>query len=131
MYRTASRRRILSAFFKYGVLASWLCLLVPSALSSEKDQLKAKLEELEAKLGKTPENSSLPPSSQHPHAKPQRPKKKTQRKRGGQRGHKKHQRTLIPTEECKEVIPLKPGECRRCGASRRASAARLRANAPR
>ncbi len=50
MYRTASRRRIVFALFKYGVLASWLSLLVPSALSSEQDQLKAKLEELERRL---------------------------------------------------------------------------------
>ena len=50
MCRTASRGRIVFAFFKYGVLASWLSLLVPSALSSEKDQLKAKLEELERRL---------------------------------------------------------------------------------
>ncbi len=78
--------------------------------------LLARLELLEAKLGKTSENSSLPPSSQHPHAKPQRPKKKSKRNRGGQRGHRKHQRSLIPVEECSEVIPLKPGECRRCGA---------------
>ena len=50
MTRTASRRRIFPVFFKYGVLASWLCLLVHSALGSEKDQLKAKLEELERRL---------------------------------------------------------------------------------
>ena len=37
-------------FFKYGVLASCLCLLLHSALGSEKDQLKAKLEELERRL---------------------------------------------------------------------------------
>ena len=50
MYPTASRRRRVSALFKYGLLACWLTLLVPSALSSEKDQLKAKLEELERRL---------------------------------------------------------------------------------
>lgn len=77
--------------------------------------LLARIEELEAKLGKSPANSSLPPSSQHPHAKPPRAKKKTKRKRGGQNGHKRYQRELIPSEECDEVIPLKPDACRRCG----------------
>ena len=66
--------------------------------------------------GKTPQNSSLPPSSQHPHARPQPPKRKSKKKRGGQPGHEKHQRPLIPTEDCHHVEPLKPSECRRCGA---------------
>ena len=77
--------------------------------------LLAKLAELEARLGKTPENSSLPPSSQHPHAKPPGQKKNSRRKRGGQAGHAKHQRPLIPSEDCDNVLPLKPAECRRCG----------------
>jgi transposase len=65
---------------------------------------------------KTPQNSSLPPSSQHPHARPQPTKRKSKKKRGGQPGHEKHERSLIPTEECNKVQPLKPAECRRCGA---------------
>jgi transposase len=64
---------------------------------------------------KTPRNSSLPPSSEHPHAKPKRDKKKSKKKRGGQPGHPKHERPLIPAEQCKKVVPLKPMECRRCG----------------
>jgi len=64
---------------------------------------------------KTPQNSSLPPSSVHPHAKPAPTKRKSKRKRGGQLGHKKHERPLIPTEDCDDVHLLKPTECRRCG----------------
>ncbi len=30
-------------------------------------------------------------------------------------GHKKHERPLMPTEECDDVKLLKPTECRRCG----------------
>lgn len=75
-------------------------------------ELKAEL----AKARKTPQNSSLPPSSQHPHAKPPRnPKKKKKRKRGGQPGHPKHERALIPQEQCQAVVPLAPTTCRRCG----------------
>jgi len=75
----------------------------------------AALEAELAGLRKTPQNSSLPPSTQHPHAKPVKPKAKTSKKPGGQPGHAKHERPLIPTDECDEVIPLKPAECRRCG----------------
>jgi transposase len=77
--------------------------------------LKARIEELERQVkGKTPQNSSLPPSTQHPHARPQPPKRKSKKKRGGQPGHEKHERSLIPTEECDDVQTLKPTECRRC-----------------
>jgi transposase len=64
----------------------------------------------------TPQNSSLPPSTQHPHAKPQsKSGGGKKRKRGGQKGHKKHERELIPSKECDEVISLHPDACRRCG----------------
>jgi transposase len=77
--------------------------------------LLAKLQELEARLNKTPQNSSLPPSSQHPHAKPPRGSRKGKRPRGGQPGHTKHERQLLPSEACDDIVPLKPTECRRCG----------------
>ena len=77
--------------------------------------LLGKIAELEARFGKTPQNSSLPPSSQHPHARPAAKKPKSKKKRGGQPGHKKHERPLIPTTECDDVETLKPTECRRCG----------------
>lgn len=79
--------------------------------------LLERIRKLEAKCGLNSENSSLPPSTQHPHAKPKpKPKRrKSKRKRGGQPGHKKHERPLIPTEACDDVQSLKPAECRRCG----------------
>jgi transposase len=85
-------------------------------LKAQNAALKARIEELERQArGKTPQNSSLPPSTQHPHAKPPRGKRKSKNRRGGQPGHPKHERPLIPTEQCDEVIILKPTECRRCG----------------
>lgn len=78
-------------------------------------RLTAHVAELEAKLGRDSTNSSKPPSTAHPHAKPPRPKPKSSRKRGGQPGHPKHERELIPTEECQAVMPCVPTECRRCG----------------
>jgi transposase len=79
--------------------------------------LLARLAELEARLNKTPRNSSLPPSSEHPHAKPVPQRQKSGRKPGGQHGHPKHERALIPPEQCQAVIPIKPDACRRCGQS--------------
>jgi hypothetical protein len=79
--------------------------------------LKARIEELERQAkGKNPQNSSLPPSTRHPHARPEQSKRKSKKKRGGQRGHKKHERPLIPTDQCDDFHTLKPTECRRCGA---------------
>lgn len=78
--------------------------------------LLAEIQELKSQFLKlTPQNSSLPPSSQHPHAKPTPPKKKSQRRRGGQPGHPRHQRVLIPPEECHAVILLRPSVCSGCG----------------
>jgi transposase len=88
---------------------------VIEAIIRHYEQRIAELEAEVARLKKTPQNSSLPPSTQHPHARPQQAKPKSKRKRGGQPGHPKSERTLIPSEECQDVIPLKPTECRRCG----------------
>ncbi len=77
--------------------------------------LLAKIRELQEQLKQSPRNSSLPPSAEHPHAKPPRPKSQAKRRPGGQPGHPKHERPLLPAQECDDVIPLKPAECRRCG----------------
>ena len=76
--------------------------------------LLAEIQALKAQVGKTPQNSSLPPSSQHPHAKPDRKKTKNRRKQGAQPGHQKHERALIPSDQCDQVISLMPTTCRRC-----------------
>src|ERR1043166_5522142 len=89
--------------------------------SEEIKRLTSRMTELEAKLGKSSQNSSKPPSSSHPHDKPgskdpKDPNKaNSKRSRGGQPGHEKHERPLIPPEQCREVVPCIPRECRRCG----------------
>jgi len=86
-------------------------------LEARVEELRARIEGLERQgKGKTPQNSSLPPSSQHPHARPQPPRRKSKKQRGGQPGHEKHERPLIPPDQCDDVLPLRPTECRRCGA---------------
>jgi transposase len=82
---------------------------------------EGRIAELEWRLGQTPQNSSLPPSSQHPHAKPAAKQPKSKKKRGGQPGHPKHERPLVPTNQCDKVETLRPTECRRCGARLRGS----------
>src|SRR5262245_247014 len=78
-------------------------------------RLTARVAELEARLGKTPANSSKPPSSSHPHDKPPARTPRSGRRRGGQPGHARHARPLLPPEQCQRVIPLLPPACRRCG----------------
>lgn len=77
--------------------------------------LLTRMADLESRLGMTPQNSSLPPSSQHPHAKPPVRKPKSKKRRGGQPGHQKHERPLLPSGECDNIQIVKPAECRRCG----------------
>ncbi len=87
------------------------------ALLAQNAALAKRVAELEERLGKSPQNSSLPPSVQHPHAKPPSTKPKSNRRRGGQPGHPRHERALIPAEQCDDVVVLKPTSCRRCGKS--------------
>jgi transposase len=84
---------------------------------AELEQRNAELEEEVRRLrgDKTSRNSSLPPSQEHPHHKTTPPRPRSSKKRGGQPGHPKFERALIPVEECKEVIACKPPSCRQCG----------------
>lgn len=82
------------------------------------DHYEARIAALQAELAssrKTPRNSSLPPSSEHPHARPPTRRAASKKTRGGQPGHTKHERALIPAEQCDEVVSLRPQACRRCG----------------
>lgn len=86
---------------------------------AQQDRRIAVLEAELATWRKTPRNSSLPPSSEHPHAKPNPPQKRSRKKQGGQPGPVKHERPLIPVEDCAAVLRRKPSERRRCGAKLR------------
>lgn len=87
-----------------------------AALRGRVAQLEAELEAERGRSGpKTPQNSSTPPGAQHPHARPQRRRERSGRKPGGQPGHPKHERPLLPLEACDEVVELRPDSCRSCG----------------
>jgi transposase len=80
------------------------------------EALEARVAQLEAQRGKDSTNSSKPPSTEHPHAKPTKAKPKSPRHPGAQQGHTKHDRLLIPPEQCQDVLACVPTTCRRCGA---------------
>ena len=71
-------------------------------------RMQAELDELKAQVKKlTPQNSSMPPSTVHPHARPPaKPKPKSRKNRGGQQGHPRKVRELVPVERCSEVVVL-------------------------
>ncbi len=77
--------------------------------------LQKRVDELEQRLGQNSTNSSRPPSSDPPHVKRPPPKPKSGHKRGAQPGHERQQRPLVPPEQVKQVTPLKPPACRKCG----------------
>lgn len=83
-------------------------------LSAEVSALKEKVTALEERLGKTSQNSSKPPSSDPPGAVKKTNREPSGRRRGGQPGHERSTRPLIPTEQADKVISLKPDYCEKC-----------------
>lgn len=90
-----------------------------AVLRAENVMLRAENDRLRVELGlakKDSRNSSLPPSTEHPHAKPLPPARpKSKRRRGGQPGHEKHERKLVPVTECTAQYDYRPQKCRSCG----------------
>jgi transposase len=74
-----------------------------------------RIRELEARLAQFSGNSSKPPSTDPPGAPPPTRPKRKGRKRGGQPGHKKHTRELVPPAQVTRLQVLKPCTCRKCG----------------
>lgn len=76
--------------------------------------LTAKLAALEEKLRTSSRNSSKPPSSDGPAAPRRTRKKPTGRKAGGQPGHKRNLRELVPVEKVRKVVDCIPQRCNTC-----------------
>jgi transposase len=85
------------------------------ALLAYIETLEQRIRDLEQRLPANPASSSVPPSTVHPHAKPASTKARSKRSPGGQPGHARCERPLLPSEQCAQVILLKPSACRRCG----------------
>lgn len=73
--------------------------------------LRATVSDLQARLNQNSTNSSNPPSSDGPQVKPPPPKGPSGKRRGGQPGHPKAERTVLPPDQ---VHALKPDACRGC-----------------
>jgi transposase len=77
--------------------------------------LERRIAALEARLGQDSSNSSKPPASDPPHVKRRPPKPPSGRRRGGQGGHGRYTRELVPPGRLTAVVDCKPAECRGCG----------------
>ncbi len=73
--------------------------------------------QLEEQVGRSSRNSSKPPSSDGSGFKPtgNGKIKAFGRRRGGQEGHPGAGRNLLPSEQCKDLIPHHPSHCRGFG----------------
>jgi len=77
--------------------------------------LQERVAELERRLGMNSQNSSRPPSSDLPGTERAKPPA-TGRRPGGQPGHPGQFRKMVPIERVDKLVPLKPLQCRHCGA---------------
>src|SRR5271165_646178 len=77
--------------------------------------MEARVKDLENRLKLNSTNSSKPPSSDPIGMKRKPPAPPSKKKRGGQPGHPKACRALVPPEKVSETINCKPSTCRRCG----------------
>ena len=77
--------------------------------------LESRLSDLENRLKLNSTNSSKPPSSDPIGMKRKPPAPPSGKNRGGQPGHRKFHRGLVPPEKVRETVHCKPTACRRCG----------------
>jgi len=85
------------------------------ALVEQNLALIRRVADLEARLNLNSTNSSRPPSSDPPSVKRAPPRKPSGKRRGGQPGHRRHQRDLVPPEQVHAFVDHLPETCRKCG----------------
>jgi transposase len=81
------------------------------SIAGRVETLSARVAELEARLNQNSSNSSKPPSSDPPSVKPAPAKPPSGKRRGGQPGHPKHERTILPPDEVHEHRPTHCSAC--------------------
>lgn len=84
------------------------------ALQAQIETLQAQVSELQARTRQNSQNSSRPPSSDPLDAPPRPKRQPSARKRGGQPGHKRHEREMLCSEAVDEVVDHHPAECPLC-----------------
>src|SRR3954470_14183190 len=88
---------------------------VQAALAAAFDRIERRVAELEQRIGRKSTNSSRPPPSDPPSLKRRPPAPASGKKRGGQPGHRRHVRPLVPPEGLRQVVECSPPSCRWCG----------------
>src|SRR3954453_16224425 len=78
-------------------------------------QLEQRVGDLEARLKLNSTNSSKPPSSDPIGLKRKPPARPSGHKRGGEPGHRRRLRSLVPPEKVHTITECRPTDCRRCG----------------
>lgn len=99
------------------VLQSWPneTQVYVAALQTYLQSLQTQIVELKAQLNQNSQNSSKPPSSDPPFKPAPKPSQtKSPKAKGGQVGHTRHQRHLVPVAEVDEIIALHPTACQHC-----------------
>jgi transposase len=86
-----------------------------AAVSAVILSLEQRIADLEERVHRNSTNSSRPPSSDPPSVKRRPPAPASGKGRGGQPGHRRHARPLVPPDQLRRVIECKPPECRWCG----------------
>ena len=80
-------------------------------------ELQTQVAELTNQLNQNSQNSSQPPSADSPFKRPpKKTRESTPKPRGGQVGHTRHLRELVPVEQVDEVIEFYPQGCEHCHA---------------
>ena len=78
-------------------------------------ELKQQVQDLKARIDQNSTNSSRPPSTDPIGVKRKPPAPPSRKRRGGQKGHPRRMRALVPPDKLASVTDCKPTECRRCG----------------
>jgi transposase len=79
------------------------------------EKLERENARLKALLKQNSSNSSKPPSSDPPGHKRKPPQPRSGRARGGQPGHPRHKRPLVPPEQVDQIVACRPTNCAGCG----------------
>lgn len=77
--------------------------------------LEQRIATLEGRVNQDSTNSSKPPSSDPPSVKRRPAAPPSGKKRGGQPGHRRRVRDLVPPDQLRQVIECQPPQCRKCG----------------
>ena len=70
---------------------------------------------LESRLSRDSSNSSGPPSTEPLHIKRQPPRPASRKRRGGQHGHERHTREVVPPERLTSAVEIRPQARSGCG----------------